>query len=131
MILATNRPSDHAFIPSLTRLAARCARLRTRRLVGHGYRRACLRYHQLHRREILPPTDGENTQATREKFSERSIRMALPLAFLRPAIVKAAIDGTLPFGTGVMALAELPIDWEQQGSVVASAGSIDPRRCAS
>lgn len=71
------------------------------------------------------------TIAARETLSERSIRMALPLAFLSPAIVKATIDGTLPFGTGVMALAELPMDWEQQGRVVASAGRSDPRRCAS
>lgn len=76
------------------------------------------------------PTATTTTIATREKLSERSIRMALPLAFLSPAIVKATIDGTLPFGTGVMALAELPMDWEQQGRVVASAGRIDPRRCA-
>jgi ParB-like chromosome segregation protein Spo0J len=69
--------------------------------------------------------------AAREKLSERSLRMTLPLAFLSPAIVRAAIDGTLPFGTGVMALAELPMEWEQQGRVVESVGRIDPRRSTS
>lgn len=69
--------------------------------------------------------------AARQKLSERSVRMALPLAFLSPAIVKAAIDGTLPFGTGVMVLAELPMAWEKQDRVVASAGRADPRRANS
>jgi DNA invertase Pin-like site-specific DNA recombinase len=68
--------------------------------------------------------------AARDKLSERSLRMTLPLAFLSPATVRAAIDGTLPFGTGVMALAELPMGWEKQGLAIAEAGRIDPRRCA-
>jgi hypothetical protein len=69
--------------------------------------------------------------AARDKLSERSLRMTLPLAFLSPDIVRAAIDGTLPFGTGVMALAELPMDWEQQGQVVERVGRSDPRRSTS
>ena len=68
--------------------------------------------------------------AARENLSERSLRMTLPLAFLSPAIVRAAIDGTLPFGTGVVALADLPMDWGQQARAVAGAGRVDPRRCA-
>lgn len=79
---------------------------------------------------IADPQATATTIAAREKLSERSLRMTLPLAFLSPTIVRAAIDGTLPFGTGVMALAELPVDWEQQGRVVASAGKADLRRCA-
>jgi site-specific DNA recombinase len=69
------------------------------------------------------------TIAARDKLSERSLRMTLPLAFLAPDLVRAAVDGTLPFGTGVMALAELPMDWEQQARVVAGDGRADPRRC--
>jgi len=68
--------------------------------------------------------------AAREKLSERSLRMTLPLAFLSPAIVKATVDGTLPFGSGVMALAELPMDWEGQRRTISEAGRTDPRRCA-
>lgn len=68
--------------------------------------------------------------AARENLSERSLRMTLPLAFLSPAIVKSAVDGTLPFGTGVVALADLPMDWEHQARAVADAGRVDPRRCA-
>lgn len=70
------------------------------------------------------------TIAAREKLSERSVRMTLPLAFLAPDLVRASVDGTLPFGTGVMALAELPMDWEEQVRVVATVGTIDPRRRA-
>lgn len=66
--------------------------------------------------------------AARENLSERSLRMTLPLAFLGPAIVRAAIDGTLPFGTGVVALADLPMDWGQQARAVAGIGRVDPRR---
>jgi site-specific DNA recombinase len=39
--------------------------------------------------------------AAREKKTERSIRMTMSLAFLSPALVKAAIDGRLPRGFGV------------------------------
>jgi site-specific DNA recombinase len=70
------------------------------------------------------------TIAAREKLSERSFRMTLPLAFLSPTLVKAAVEGTLPHGTGVVALAELPMDWEQQAQTVAATGRLDPRRSA-
>jgi site-specific DNA recombinase len=76
------------------------------------------------------PKVTTTTIAARENLSERSLRMTLPLAFLSPTIVKAAVDGTLPFGTGVMALAELSMDWEQQGRAISEAGRADPRRCA-
>jgi len=52
--------------------------------------------------------------ANREDCSDRSIRMILSLAFLSPKIVQAAIDGTLPEGTGVASLLELPPEWQQQ-----------------
>ena len=41
--------------------------------------------------------------AAREKKTERSIRLTMSLAFLSPALVKAAIDGRLPRGFGVSA----------------------------
>jgi hypothetical protein len=40
--------------------------------------------------------------------------MAISLAFLAPDLVKAAIDGTLPHGMGVVRLADLPAEWSQQ-----------------
>ena len=56
--------------------------------------------------------------AERERRSERSVRMILSLAFLAPDIVKAAIDGTLPRGTGLSTLTDLPMDWAKQRGVV-------------
>jgi len=52
--------------------------------------------------------------AAREGCSDRSIRMFLSLAFLAPAILRAALDGTLPQGHGVSTLRELPADWQRQ-----------------
>jgi hypothetical protein len=52
--------------------------------------------------------------AERESCSERSVRITLNLAFLSPAIVQAAVDGTLPRGAGLTSLAELPMSWAGQ-----------------
>jgi hypothetical protein len=52
--------------------------------------------------------------ANREGCSERHIRMTLNLAFLSPKIVKAAVDGTLPAGTGVVSLIESAPCWASQ-----------------
>jgi site-specific DNA recombinase len=46
--------------------------------------------------------------AKREQKTERSVRMTLSLAFLDPAIVRAAVDGKLPRGYGVSRLVDLP-----------------------
>jgi hypothetical protein len=52
--------------------------------------------------------------AAREHKSERSVRQTLSLAFLSPAIVKAAIEGRLPRGLGLSRLIDLPMDWSEQ-----------------
>jgi site-specific DNA recombinase len=52
--------------------------------------------------------------AAREGCSERSVRMTLNLAFLSPTIGRAAVEGSLPFGTGLSRLTNLPSDWHQQ-----------------
>ncbi len=52
--------------------------------------------------------------AAREQKSERSIRQTLSLAFLSPAIVKAAIEGRLPRGLGITRLIDLPMDLAEQ-----------------
>jgi site-specific DNA recombinase len=52
--------------------------------------------------------------ATRERCSERSVRMTLSLAFLSPALVKSAIEGTLPYGVGITQFIEPPLDWNDQ-----------------
>jgi site-specific DNA recombinase len=66
-------------------------------------------------------TDSSHTIesiAAREKKTERSIRLTMSLAFLSPALVKAAIDGQLPRGFGVKRLMDLPIAWSDQWSVL-------------
>jgi site-specific DNA recombinase len=56
--------------------------------------------------------------AAPEKKTERSIRMTLSLAFLSPALVKAAIDGRLPRGFGTKRLMDLPMTWSEQWSAL-------------
>jgi site-specific DNA recombinase len=52
--------------------------------------------------------------ARHERCSERAVRMTLSLAFLAPAIVKAALEGRLPYGLTASSFSELPILWEDQ-----------------
>jgi DNA invertase Pin-like site-specific DNA recombinase len=51
--------------------------------------------------------------AKQEGCSERSVRMTLNLAFLDPALVKAAVAGTLPHGPGITGLCDAPLAWKQ------------------
>ncbi len=57
---------------------------------------------------------GTEQIAQREGCSERSVRMLLNLAFLAPAIVKAAVDGKLPYGAVISRMTESPINWKDQ-----------------
>ena len=52
--------------------------------------------------------------AQREGWSARKVNMTVSLAFLAPDLVKAAIEGRLPYGTGVTRLCELPAEWSRQ-----------------
>jgi hypothetical protein len=52
--------------------------------------------------------------ASRERCSERSVRMILGLAFLSPSITKAAVDGSLPRGIGITELVTAPANWRAQ-----------------
>jgi hypothetical protein len=56
--------------------------------------------------------------AAREGETERWIRRTISLAFLCPALVKAAIDGRLPRGFGVKRLMDLPMAWPDQWSAL-------------
>lgn len=58
-----------------------------------------------------------DTIAAHNKISERSVRNTLTLAFLAPDLVKAIIDGTLPHGAGLVALADAPADWAEQAAL--------------
>jgi hypothetical protein len=52
--------------------------------------------------------------AAREGKTERWIRRTISLAFLSPALVRAAIAGRLPRGFGVKRLMDLPMAWPDQ-----------------
>ena len=56
--------------------------------------------------------------AQREGKTERWIRRTISLAFLSPALVKAAIEGRLPRGFGVKRLMDLPTAWPDQWSAL-------------
>jgi hypothetical protein len=52
--------------------------------------------------------------AEREGCSVRKVNMTISLAFLAPDLVKAAIDGRLPYGMGIAHLTDLPAEWSKQ-----------------
>jgi len=58
-------------------------------------------------------TDVEQI-AAREKCSVRKVNMTISLAFLAPALAKAAIEGRLPRGIGVARLCDAPAEWSRQ-----------------
>jgi hypothetical protein len=46
------------------------------------------------------------------------VNWTLSLAFLAPDLVKAAIDGRLPHGMGVVRLTGLPAEWSRQRRIL-------------
>jgi hypothetical protein len=56
---------------------------------------------------IADPTANAASIATRDDCSIRKVNMTISLAFLAPDLVKAAIEGRLPHGMGVVRLADL------------------------
>jgi site-specific DNA recombinase len=63
---------------------------------------------------IADPTANTESIATRDGCSVRKVNMTISLAFLGPDLVKAAIEGRLPHGMGVVRLADLPAEWSRQ-----------------
>ena len=70
----------------------------------------------------------ENANATvesiakREGCSVRQVNMTISLAFLAPALVKAAIEGRLPLGIGVTRLRDAPVEWSRQTTMLGLIG---------
>jgi len=52
--------------------------------------------------------------ATRERCSVRQVNMTISLAFLAPALVKAAVEGRLPRGIGIERLRDPSAEWVRQ-----------------
>jgi site-specific DNA recombinase len=59
-----------------------------------------------------------DTIASREVCSVRKVNMTISLAFLAPDLVKAAIDGRLPYGMGIARLTDLPAEWSKQREIL-------------
>lgn len=65
--------------------------------------------------EIVSGTaQGPEQIAARQKCSVRHVNMTISLAFIAPALVKAAVEGRLPRGIGVAALRDAPTEWSRQ-----------------
>jgi len=67
---------------------------------------------------VIERTKTAEAIAQREGCSARKINMTISLAFLAPDLVKAAIEGRLPYGTGVTRVCELPAEWSRQYRVL-------------
>jgi hypothetical protein len=67
---------------------------------------------------ITDPTANPESIAKREQCSVRKVNLIISLAFLAPDLVKAAIDGALPHGMGVVRLANLPAEWSRQRRIL-------------
>ena len=63
---------------------------------------------------MTEPAITVETIAKRDSCSARKVNMTISLAFLAPDLVKAAIEGRLPYGMGVTRLCELPPEWSRQ-----------------
>jgi site-specific DNA recombinase len=64
--------------------------------------------------EIVSNSATVEDIAARQKCSVRHVNMTISLAFIAPALVKAAIEGRLPRGIGVAALRDGPAEWSLQ-----------------
>jgi site-specific DNA recombinase len=63
---------------------------------------------------ITDPAANTEGIANLEGCSVRRVNMTISLAFLAPDLVKAAIDGRLPHGMGVVRLSDMPVEWSRQ-----------------
>jgi hypothetical protein len=63
---------------------------------------------------LTDPIANTDSIADREGCSVRRVNMTISLAFLAPDLVKAAIDGRLPHGMGVVRLSDMPAEWSRQ-----------------
>ena len=94
--------------------ATRPMRLEARAVLTDALRDA---HHWLDELTTIPNQTIE-LLAAREGKTERWIRRTISLAFLCPALVRAAIDGRLPRGFGVKRLMDLPMAWPDQWSAL-------------
>jgi len=60
--------------------------------------------------EIVSGTESIEGIAARQKSSVRQVNMTISMAFIAPALVKAAVEGRLPRGIGVANLRDAPAE---------------------
>ena len=63
---------------------------------------------------VTGAASGIEEIAARNKCSPRHVNMTISMAFIAPALVKAAIEGRLPRGIGVASLRDAPAEWSHQ-----------------
>ncbi|MDP2410325.1 MAG: recombinase family protein [Pseudolabrys sp.] len=63
---------------------------------------------------ITGTAQGPEQIAADHKCSVRHVNMTISMAFIAPALVRAAIEGRLPRGIGVAALRDPPAEWSRQ-----------------
>jgi site-specific DNA recombinase len=64
--------------------------------------------------EIVSGTANIEGIAARQKCSVRQVNMTISMAFIAPALVKAAVEGRLPRGIGIATLRDAPAEWSLQ-----------------
>jgi DNA invertase Pin-like site-specific DNA recombinase len=64
--------------------------------------------------EIVSGTASIEAIAARQKCSVRQVNMTISMAFIAPALVKAAVEGRLPRGIGIATLRDAPAEWSLQ-----------------
>ena len=64
--------------------------------------------------EIVSGNVSVEEIAARQKCSIRHVNMTISMAFIAPGLVKAAVEGRLPRGIGVVRLREAPAEWSLQ-----------------
>jgi len=58
--------------------------------------------------------DGSKQPGIPQKCSVRHVNMTISMAFIAPALVKAAVKGRLPRGIGIATLRDAPAEWSLQ-----------------
>ena len=64
--------------------------------------------------EIVSGNASIEDIAARQKCSVRQVNMTISMAFIAPALIKAAVEGRLPRGIGVANLRDAPAEWSLQ-----------------
>ena len=83
-------------------------------VLPHGpSHRACPRLYCL-LDEIVSGTASIEGIAARQKCSVRQVNMTISMAFIAPALVKAAVEGRLPRGIGIATFRDAPAEWSLQ-----------------